>query len=287
MRSLDFGETRPNNRSVRLAYRSWDAYSAAAPVALLLHGATGSAETWWRVGPALAAAGWSVVAFDLRGHGASPRADGPYTIVELAADIDDTIDGLGFGPLDVVWGHSVGALVALSLVATEKPLARRVILEEPPGRMEDEWVAYAPQIRAERARVLEGATEHVRRVITEQPRWDDADAACAALGILSCDAESLAQSSERGLQYDTLAMLRRLRVPALLMLGSPGHSALFGAERPDCIATLPPGSVIEFDSGHVVHRDQFDESIARVVAWLGTAGENSPSAKASGRSNVV
>lgn len=167
----------------------------------------------------------------------------------------------------------MGALVALSLLVTESPVARRVILEEPPGRMEEEWVRYAPLIRAERATVLNGATEHVRRVITEQPRWNDADAACAAIGILSCDAESLARSSERGLDYNTLAMLRRLRVPALLMLGSPGHSALFGAERPDCIASLPPGSVIEFDSGHVVHRDQFDESIARVLAWLGTAGE--------------
>ena len=40
-----------------------------APPLLLLHGITSLAATWWRVGPAIAAAGFRVVAPDLPGHG--------------------------------------------------------------------------------------------------------------------------------------------------------------------------------------------------------------------------
>ena len=43
--------------------------------AMLLHGLTSAATTWWRVGPALAALGFTVVAPDLRGHGKSPAGD--------------------------------------------------------------------------------------------------------------------------------------------------------------------------------------------------------------------
>ena len=40
---------------------------------------TGSTRTWWRVGPALAEAGWRVKAPDLPAHGASPRVDRALT----------------------------------------------------------------------------------------------------------------------------------------------------------------------------------------------------------------
>jgi len=41
----------------------------ADPPVLLVHGVTSNAETFWRVGPAVAAGGWHVVAVDLPGHG--------------------------------------------------------------------------------------------------------------------------------------------------------------------------------------------------------------------------
>ena len=41
--------------------------------ALLLHGMTGSRESWWRVVPLLVASGHRVLAIDLPGHGLSPR----------------------------------------------------------------------------------------------------------------------------------------------------------------------------------------------------------------------
>ncbi|MGQ9928168.1 MAG: alpha/beta fold hydrolase [Chloroflexaceae bacterium] len=54
--------------SVRLSYLDW---GGAGPPALLLHGITSSAATFWRVAPALRAAGHRVIALDMPGHGES------------------------------------------------------------------------------------------------------------------------------------------------------------------------------------------------------------------------
>ena len=39
------------------------------PPILLLHGVTSNAQIWWRIGRALAAAGYRVIAIDMPGHG--------------------------------------------------------------------------------------------------------------------------------------------------------------------------------------------------------------------------
>ena len=41
----------------------------ADPPVLLVHGVTSNAGIWWRTAPAIAAAGWHVIAVDMPGHG--------------------------------------------------------------------------------------------------------------------------------------------------------------------------------------------------------------------------
>ncbi|WP_242087223.1 alpha/beta fold hydrolase [Microbacterium lacticum] len=52
-------------------------------VAVLLHGLTGSSESWSRVAPLLAERGYRVLSLDLPGHGLSPR-DAELTIRSAA-----------------------------------------------------------------------------------------------------------------------------------------------------------------------------------------------------------
>ncbi len=92
------------------------------PVSLLVHGVTGWWRTWWRVGPALADAGWRVVAVDLRGHGLSPRLDGNVTVRDLAADLASTVAAIG-RPIDLLVGHSLGGAVAAELAALLRSLS--------------------------------------------------------------------------------------------------------------------------------------------------------------------
>jgi pimeloyl-ACP methyl ester carboxylesterase len=86
-----------------------DEWGTAERVALLLHGFMGSAEGWWRVGPALADRGYRVLALDLPGHGRSP-ADPELTIPRAAQHVVETV-AARTDRLDVAIGHSFGGLL--------------------------------------------------------------------------------------------------------------------------------------------------------------------------------
>jgi alpha-beta hydrolase superfamily lysophospholipase len=73
------------------------------PVALLAHGLTGSKETLFRYGEALAAAGFICYSVDLPGHGASPRT---YTFMGVVHTLEAVAREVG--PVDVFAGHSLG-----------------------------------------------------------------------------------------------------------------------------------------------------------------------------------
>ena len=124
-----------------LRWRSW---GAADRRALLLHGSTSSSATWWRVGPALAEAGWRVKAPDLPAHGASPRA-GEALTPDVAADWLRA--ELADRPLDLVVGHNFGAAVALALL-DGGPEIKHLVLEELPGRQSVDWAAEADAVVA-------------------------------------------------------------------------------------------------------------------------------------------
>jgi pimeloyl-ACP methyl ester carboxylesterase len=83
--------------------------------AVLLHGMTGSRESWWRVVPLLVANVYRVLAVDLPGHGLSPRDD-TMTLHRAARSIAESIfDDRGPAP-DLAMGHSYGGLLLAAAV---------------------------------------------------------------------------------------------------------------------------------------------------------------------------
>jgi pimeloyl-ACP methyl ester carboxylesterase len=83
------------------------------PVVLLLHGFPDSSRLWRHQIPALTAAGYRVIAPDLRGFGKSARPVGVehYVIPNLVSDVAGLLDGLGVDRAHVV-GHDWGAAIA-------------------------------------------------------------------------------------------------------------------------------------------------------------------------------
>ncbi|MBU9766350.1 alpha/beta fold hydrolase [Mycobacterium sp. TNTM28] len=104
------------------------------PVALCLHGFPDTAYGWRKVAPALAAAGWKVVAPFLRGYvPSSLPSDGSYHIGALMDDALRVLDAAGPTGADVLIGHDWGAIAASGLAAMpDSPFAKAVIMSVPP-----------------------------------------------------------------------------------------------------------------------------------------------------------
>lgn len=86
------------------------------PLVLLLHGFPLFWWTWRDQIPPLTAAGYRVVAMDLRGYGGSDHTPHGYDPMTLAADVNGLIKALGETQAFVV-GHGWGGLLAWSVAA--------------------------------------------------------------------------------------------------------------------------------------------------------------------------
>ncbi|MGZ4681546.1 MAG: alpha/beta fold hydrolase [Acidimicrobiales bacterium] len=88
------------------------------PPVVLLHGWPDTHELWAGQTAALSAAGYQVIAPDLRGLGASDKPEGvdAYNILLLAGDVLGVLDHLGIEKAHVV-GHDWGAALAWAIAA--------------------------------------------------------------------------------------------------------------------------------------------------------------------------
>jgi pimeloyl-ACP methyl ester carboxylesterase len=90
--------------------------SGEGPLVVLLHGFPTFWWTWRNQIPAIAAAGYKVVAMDLRGYGGSDHTPHGYDPMTLAADVVGVIKGLGYQEATIV-GQGWGGLLAWSAAA--------------------------------------------------------------------------------------------------------------------------------------------------------------------------
>jgi pimeloyl-ACP methyl ester carboxylesterase len=253
-----------------LATHGWNPSEADvdAPAAVLVHGVTGWHRTWWRLGPALAERGWRVIAVDQRGHGRSPRLSGPAEIDDLTDDLEEAIERHATPPIDLLVGHSLGAVVSMRLALRRPDIARRLVLEDPPSieRASDE--EFFASIRDGVRAAGETPEAEVARELAENPRWREEDARQNVEGRALADAEGIVASLRRPRPFAVMDAAADLQVPTLFLLADEERSVLVGPARERLRASLPASARIrEFDSGHTIHRDQFDAVLAAILEW--------------------
>lgn len=156
----------------------------ADPPVLLVHGVTSLTSTWWRIGPALAAAGYRVVAVDLPGHGATGAWSGRYRFLDTAADLAALIRAAGMGSPELrVIGHSWGGLVAAHLpMADIRP--RVLVLLDPPALPVSLMATITVDPVERHYDDLDEATRAMRAAF---PSWTDGDVAAKAEGLTRFD----------------------------------------------------------------------------------------------------
>ncbi|OLL72354.1 MULTISPECIES: alpha/beta fold hydrolase [unclassified Pseudonocardia] len=139
---------------------------------VLLHGVGLDHTLWDRVAPELSAAGHTVHAPDLLGHGSAPDAPAGTTLADLAAPVAEVVAGAG-GPVHLV-GFSLGALVA-TRVALDHPgrVARLTLVSGVAGRSDDERAAVAARLGAAGTDLAATFDAAVRRWFS--PEWTAAE----------------------------------------------------------------------------------------------------------------
>jgi pimeloyl-ACP methyl ester carboxylesterase len=151
------------------------------PNVLLVHGVTSNARIWWRVGPAIAAAGYRVTAIDMPGHGQSPLRDGSlFRFADSATELKSFIQRAGLDGADLaVVGHSWGGMVTAHLPSVGLRPRRLILLDPPVLTLERLRALTEPPTERDYATFEEA----VVAVQTANPSWSAGDVEAKARAL--------------------------------------------------------------------------------------------------------
>jgi pimeloyl-ACP methyl ester carboxylesterase len=220
---------------------------------------------------------WHVQALDFRGHGESDRTPGQYRVTDYIRDTVAFVRDEVCQPV-VIYGHSLGAMVALAVTAKLPQLVRGIVLEDPPFHTMGSRIAqtsWQPLFIGMRdmARSVTGA-DKLATALAELFVQVPGRSGLAKLGQVR-SAESLRFSAQCLAQldpevftpviegrwldgYDERVLFAQVRCPVLLFQGDPSAGgALLDADADAAIATLPSCRRTRFPGvGHLIHQDQ-------------------------------
>ena len=224
---------------------------------LLLHGVQSSQLTWWRLRQDLADLGWQVHVADLLGHG-SRHAAGPdeLTIEAMARDVLEQVPG----PVNVLVGHSLGSIVALTLVGLSQDYCERLVIEDPPGLAGSVNLGDAAGRIEESVRVAhEDPAGTLLALLEQNPVWSRRDAENSVKNRQLLDVGRVTRLLRTN-RWDLQALVKDCPVPVHLLVATE-NSALTDPDRSALMDHLPADHVTVLKCGHDIHRE-------RPALWL-------------------
>lgn len=230
---------------------------------LLVHGLGSSGALMWRLGDALATAGWHATAVDLRGHGDAPRSL-DYSLAAYGADLAATLPERG-GPWDAVVGHSLGGAASTVAAASAPEWTRRLVLLDPAilvsGR--DATIVRKSQERA-------FADNRIELVQHEHPHWHPQDWELKIDAVHRASAWAVEATSYQNTPWDVREQAARLAVPTHVIASDPEVYSIFTGDVAEAVLAANPFitlSIVE-GAGHSLHRDRPDETVRQLKEAL-------------------
>ena len=238
---------------------------------LLVHGVASSSETFWRVGPCLAADRRRVVAVDLPGHGRTGGWRGRHRWIETAADLAGFIAAAELDREDLaVVGHSWGAMAVAALPAAGfRP--ERLILVDPPALRLAALVPLTQHPTERRYENVDDATEAIR---ASGISWSDGDIRAKAIALTQVDDAAVRAIYLENGDYDAgLAALSDPAaedIPARLIRGDPAEGGLIADEHVSALAErVGSDHVITISgAGHAPQRTHPEATILAILRAL-------------------
>jgi pimeloyl-ACP methyl ester carboxylesterase len=253
--------------TTKLSYLEW---GSEGPAALLLHGITSNARTWWRVAPRLVELGFRVVAFDMPGHGQSGETT-DHRIESIAQLITQAASQLGMDSILVI-GHSWGGAVALAMAARPAAPVTRVVLIDPA------LIGSAEVGKTRLPNFTKGIGSSIDAlapaIAQANPDWHEQDVHWKAEAMEQCRAEAVIGFFTKSGEWDLTSKLAQLRVSLLLLVADPSATIIDATTRSAAQRQLRPESarmMIVPKTTHNMYRGAgYDPTLASITHWLGS-----------------
>jgi pimeloyl-ACP methyl ester carboxylesterase len=207
------------------------------PPLLLVHGVTSSSETYWRVGPCLAAQRRRVVAVDLPGHGRTGGWRGRHRWIETAEDLASFIAAGELNSRDLaVIGHSWGGMAVAALPAAGlRP--ERLVLLDPPALRNAALVALTEDPTERRYDNVAVAIEAIQ---ASGVSWSEGDIGAKANALTQVDETAVRAIYLENGDYDAgmaaLSDPAALDIPTWVIRGDPAEGGLIPDEDVPALA---------------------------------------------------
>ncbi|NUW44531.1 alpha/beta fold hydrolase [Nonomuraea rhodomycinica] len=242
----------------RIAYRTL----GTGPALVLVHGTGPGSVTWDGIAERLADRN-TVILPDLGGSDVAQDDGGPLTLEALTRQLAAVIEDCGQAPVNLV-GHSLGAVVVLSLAATRPELVRTLVPVSGLAHTEDEYVrntlrlwldlADDPELFARFAMLAAFSRRHLNEI--------GRDAVEELARAFRAHPDRIRQI-DLVLRVDIRRLLPQIKAPTLVI--GTTQDALVPAENSREIhAAIPGSSYAELDSGHVSRVERPDDLIKLV-----------------------
>lgn len=206
-------------------------------------------KTFWNPTVEALAAGADVLIYDCRGHGASDKPEGPYSVEQFAGDVADLMDHVGWKSATVA-GASMGGCVALAFAAGFPERVEALGLFDTTA-----WYGEnAPQAWAERAeKAIEGGMAAL--VAFQKTRWfsdafreaDPAIVEAAIAVFLANDLKAYAATCLMLGQADIRSALPTFNFPCRVVVGSEDYATPPDMAR--AMAGAIPGATLDILQG--------------------------------------